>query len=38
MEEAKRQLRLANEEAPNGFYGREAQRLLDRLENVGAAP
>ena len=38
VEEAKRQLRLANEEAPNGFYGREAQRLLDRLENVGAAP
>ena len=38
VEEAMRQLRLAREEDPGGFYGREAQRLLDRLENVGAAP
>jgi tetratricopeptide (TPR) repeat protein len=34
VEEAKRQLRLARGEAPNGFYGREAERLLDRLEDV----
>jgi tetratricopeptide (TPR) repeat protein len=34
VEEAIRQLRLAREADPNGFYGREAQRLLDRLEDV----
>jgi tetratricopeptide (TPR) repeat protein len=34
VEEAKRQLRLAQEAAPDGFYGREADRLLDRLEDV----
>jgi tetratricopeptide (TPR) repeat protein len=34
VEEAKRQLRLAQEAAPDGFYGREADRLLDRLEEV----
>jgi tetratricopeptide (TPR) repeat protein len=33
--EAKRQLGLAVDEDPDGFYGREAQRLLDRLESVG---
>ena len=38
VEGAMRQLRLAQQEAPDGFYGREAQRLLERLENVGAAP
>jgi tetratricopeptide (TPR) repeat protein len=38
VEEAMRQLRLAQEEDPDGFYGREAQRLLDRLEEVGTAP
>jgi tetratricopeptide (TPR) repeat protein len=36
VEEAKRQLRQAREEAPNGFYGREGERLLDRLEDVGS--
>ena len=36
VEEAKRQLRLARDAAPNGFYGREAERLLDRLEEVGS--
>lgn len=35
VEEAKRQLRLAGEADPEGFYGREAKRLLDRLEAVG---
>jgi tetratricopeptide (TPR) repeat protein len=34
VEEATRQLRLAREADPGGFYGREAQRLLDRLEEV----
>jgi tetratricopeptide (TPR) repeat protein len=34
VEEAKRQLRLAEEAAQGGFYGREADRLLDRLEDV----
>jgi tetratricopeptide (TPR) repeat protein len=34
VEEAKRQLRLARDGASNGFYGREAERLLDRLEEV----
>ena len=34
VEEAKRQLRLAREADPDGFYGREAERLLDRLESV----
>jgi tetratricopeptide (TPR) repeat protein len=38
VDEALRQLRLARQEAPDGFYGREAQRLLERLEDVGAAP
>jgi tetratricopeptide (TPR) repeat protein len=38
VEEAKRQLGLAREADPEGFYGREAKRLLDRLESVGAAP
>jgi tetratricopeptide (TPR) repeat protein len=36
VEEAKRQLRLARREDPDGFYGREARRLLGRLEDVGA--
>jgi tetratricopeptide (TPR) repeat protein len=36
VEEAMRQLRLARDADPDGFYGREAQRLLDRLESVGA--
>lgn len=34
VEEAIRQLELAREADPNGFYGREAERLLDRLEDV----
>jgi tetratricopeptide (TPR) repeat protein len=34
VEEAIRQLRLARESDPQGFYGREAQRLLVRLEGV----
>jgi tetratricopeptide (TPR) repeat protein len=34
VEEAVRQLRLAREADPDGFYGREAERLLDRLEEV----
>jgi len=34
VEEAIRQLRLAREEDPDGFYGREAARLLERLEGV----
>ncbi|MGH3035861.1 MAG: hypothetical protein ACRDMU_01670, partial [Gaiellaceae bacterium] len=34
VEEAIRQLRLARDEAPNGFYGREAERLLERLEDA----
>jgi tetratricopeptide (TPR) repeat protein len=34
VEEAIRQLRLAREAAPDGFYGREAERLLDRLEDA----
>ena len=38
VDEAKRQLGLAVDEDPDGFYGREAQRLLDRLENVGTEP
>jgi tetratricopeptide (TPR) repeat protein len=38
VEEAMRQLRLAREEDPDGFYGREAQRLLERLESVGNEP
>jgi tetratricopeptide (TPR) repeat protein len=33
--EAKRQLRLAREADPDGLYGREAARLLDRLEAAG---
>jgi tetratricopeptide (TPR) repeat protein len=32
VEEAERQLRLAAEAEPGGFYGREADRLLSRLE------
>jgi len=35
VEEAIRQLELAREADPNGFYGREAERLLDRLEDIG---
>ena len=34
VEEAIRQLELAREADPDGFYGREAERLLDRLEDV----
>ena len=34
VDEAIRQLRLAREADPDGFYGREAQRLLERLEDV----
>jgi tetratricopeptide (TPR) repeat protein len=34
IEEAKRQLGLARETGPDGFYGREAERLLERLEEV----
>jgi hypothetical protein len=34
VEEAERQLRLAREDDPDGFYGREAERLLDRLLDV----
>ena len=34
VEEAIRQLRLAREADPDGFYAREAERLLDRLEDV----
>jgi tetratricopeptide (TPR) repeat protein len=34
VEEAKRQLRLARDAAPDAFYGAEAERLLDRLEEV----
>lgn len=35
VEEAIRQLELAREADPDGFYGREAERLLERLEDVG---
>jgi tetratricopeptide (TPR) repeat protein len=35
VEEARRQLRRASEEASGSFYGREAKRLLSRLEAVG---
>jgi len=38
VEEAMRQLRLAREEDSGGFYAREAQRLLERLESVGTVP
>jgi tetratricopeptide (TPR) repeat protein len=38
VDEAKRQLGLAVDEDPDGFYGREAQRLLDRLGSVGTEP
>jgi tetratricopeptide (TPR) repeat protein len=34
VEEANRQLRLARELDPGGFYAGEAERLLDRLEEV----
>jgi tetratricopeptide (TPR) repeat protein len=34
VEEAIRQLRLARDTDPNGFYGREAERLLERLEDA----
>ena len=34
VEEAIRQLRLARDEDPDGFYGREAERLLERLEDA----
>jgi len=36
VEEAIRQLRLAGDADPKGFYGREAERLLERLEDVDA--
>jgi tetratricopeptide (TPR) repeat protein len=36
LQEALRQLRLASEEDPDGFYGREAKRLLERLESAGS--
>ena len=36
LQEALRQLRLASEEDPGGFYGREAKRLLERLEGAGS--
>lgn len=36
VEEARRQLGLAQEADPEGFYGTEAKRLLDRLEDVGS--
>jgi tetratricopeptide (TPR) repeat protein len=36
VEEATRQLELAREVEPDGFYGREAERLLERLEDVSA--
>jgi tetratricopeptide (TPR) repeat protein len=35
VEEARRQLRRASEEGSGSFYGREAKRLLSRLEAVG---
>jgi tetratricopeptide (TPR) repeat protein len=38
VDEARRQLGLAVDQDPDGFYGREAQRLLDRLESVGTEP
>lgn len=34
VDEAIRQLRLARDANPDGFYGREAERLLERLEDV----
>lgn len=34
VEEAIRQLRLARDADPDGFYGREAERLLERLEDA----
>jgi tetratricopeptide (TPR) repeat protein len=34
VEEAIRQLRLAHDADPDGFYGREAERLLERLEDA----
>jgi tetratricopeptide (TPR) repeat protein len=36
VEEAKRQLGLARDQDPDGFYGTEAKRLLERLEDVGS--
>ncbi len=36
LEEARRQLTLARDENPGGFYAREAERLLARLEGVGS--
>lgn len=36
VEEAKRQLQLARDAAPDGFYGAEAERLLERLEGIGS--
>jgi tetratricopeptide (TPR) repeat protein len=36
VEEAKRQLRQARDAGPQAFYGREAERLLERLEEVGS--
>jgi tetratricopeptide (TPR) repeat protein len=34
VDEAVRQLRLARAADPDGFYGREAERLLERLEDI----
>ena len=34
VEEATRQLQLARDADPGGFYGREAERLLERLEDA----
>jgi tetratricopeptide (TPR) repeat protein len=34
VEEAIRQLGLARDQDPDGFYGREAERLLERLEDA----
>ncbi len=34
VDEARRQLELAREAEPRGFYGRQAARVLDRLEEI----
>jgi tetratricopeptide (TPR) repeat protein len=34
LQEARRQLTLARDAAPDGYYGRQADRLLDRLEGL----
>lgn len=36
VEEARKQLRRARDAGAGGFYGREAERLLDRLGDVGS--